>query len=154
VQTRIDQTLEWLKGEGFEILYLLQGAEGYPKESLMHLKKKVHRLFYSKKETLPEITKRQMRRLLGKSIKAISPYWYEKYRTKPVEVARDELSFVELESFCWKGTQIAARKIAEKYQPNFILCAYAFFADCFEKVPKGTVQVLDTLELFSQGTLD
>jgi glycosyltransferase involved in cell wall biosynthesis len=57
-----------------------------------------------------------------------------------------------LDGHCWPATIRAVALAARRRSPDMVVSEYAFFTRCFAKLPRSTIRVVDTVEVFSRNT--
>jgi glycosyltransferase involved in cell wall biosynthesis len=162
ISVRIANLLEWLRGEGYEITYVLQPIDVESKRDLRDLKAKVASLIVVQEHSATQRVQRATRKAIGRLLSLVAPTIYDQVRSKPpssagqkqVSVDANELGkaqYGDLEAPCLAATVKVVQKIAFKIRPSFALSVGGSFSRCLEAVPRETVRLLDANELYSQS---
>jgi len=146
---RLLSLLEWLRSKGFWVVFILQPLDVDSPEFIPQLARIVDEVIVVEENGLLE----RMRRLMllpARVGRRVLSALYPSMRLISLDGARSD--HTDIDSKCWPATLRAVAAAARRRRPAIVLSEYAFFSQCFAKVPASTLRVIDTVEVFSRNT--
>jgi len=145
---RLLSLLEWLRSKGFWVVFILQPLDVDSPEFIPQLARIVDEVIVVEENGLLE----RMRRLMllpARVGRRVLSALYPSMRLISLDGARSD--HTDIDSKCWPATLRAVAAAARRRRPAIVLSEYAFFSQCFAKVPASTLRVIDTVEVFSRN---
>jgi len=145
---RLLSLLEWLRSKGFWVVFILQPLHVDSPEFIPQLARIVDEVIVVEENGLLE----RMRRLMllpARVGRRVLSALYPSMRLISLDGARSD--HTDIDSKCWPATLRAVAAAARRRRPAIVLSEYAFFSQCFAKVPASTLRVIDTVEVFSRN---
>jgi glycosyltransferase involved in cell wall biosynthesis len=130
---RIRGLLEWLKGQGFKVVYVLQPLDVDGPEGIERLRRAVDRVVVVSSTSLLE----RSRSLAAKLRRLLRGQWRER-----------GLPAGDIDAWCWPATSRAVERTSARYEPAAVIAIYVLFSRCFERLPPPTLRMIDTNEVF------
>src|SRR5438874_7484730 len=138
--------LEWLRSRGFRLTFVLQPLDVEYPQFIPQLTTVVDELIVVQRSDFAE----RVHRATSLPIPIVRRILSGLRRRTISTAARSD--YADLDSYCWPATIRAVVSAARRRSPDIIISEYAFFSRCFARVPRSTVKVIDTVEVFSRNT--
>ena len=157
---RLVSLLEWLKGRGFSLTYVLQPNEGADSDGIAKLRELVDRLEIvgaapasrGPAVLLKRICAR-LAMLLPARIAEGLPTFVSRTRPPAERVeetsgTRDVGDDQHIDRWCWPATCPLVHRVVKRDRPVAVITEYAVLSKCLEGIPGPTLRIIDTVELF------
>lgn len=151
VELRIYKLLKWLTEEGHRVILVL-AAPSIDPQTLAELRKVSDAVYWTRPALRTRIGARfpRLRSMVWESLKPLI-----KRSTQP-DTANEELLPDSLDNehrkreLCPQSLVALVSKLARRYRPTAVVAEYIFLTPCFADLPKGTLRIIDTIDVFSR----
>jgi glycosyltransferase involved in cell wall biosynthesis len=156
---RFVSLLEWLKGRGFSITYVLQPIDVDDEEGIAKLRQLVDRLeivsgpYGRVAGSLIRYCSRVANQLLPGRVAACLRNLVARGRQFGARMQRtgareDIVGDRHIDTWCWPTTCHAVHRVVKRDHPLAVITEYALLSKCLELVPRPILRVIDTVEVF------
>ena len=163
-RTRFAGLLQWLRQQGYRVIFILQPLDVENAEGLSRLREVVDRLEVVQSDGLRARVTAAVRRRCLALARAIVPVGPRRLLGRALRRGRGSeppLNEVwgsgdvggdgHIDRWCWPNTCRAVQRAVHRERPIAVVTEYALLSKCLEALPSQVLKVVDTVELFSRN---
>jgi glycosyltransferase involved in cell wall biosynthesis len=143
---RLASLLTWLKTKGFTTTLVIQPIQEFDPSYLPQVRHLVDEVVL-----IPLPSPSNVQRLLRKSTPALARLpllWRLNRFIDPPTPTRVE---IHADRMCWRATNQAIRRLVRRHDVALVISFHVWFSRCFLHVPRRTLKIIDTNEVFQRG---
>jgi glycosyltransferase involved in cell wall biosynthesis len=142
---RLASLLTWLRTKGFATTLVIQPIQEFDPSHLPQVRQLVDDVVLMR---LPSPSKGQRLRRKSTGVLARVPVLWRLNRF--IDPPTRTRVVIHADRMCWRATNQTVRRLVRRDDVALIISSYAWFSCCFRRIPKRTLKIIDTVEVFQR----